>query len=430
MKTGWSLLSAAVRIRKTPFLLAVTFTLATATATATPTATPETFVQVTAGDLVITDDNGGTSADSLTVSLSGANVRITDPNNTLAAGPGATQTDANTVEVPLSSIGGNITVNTLGGNDVLTLDLTGGDFIPASGLFFNGGNPTTGPGDKLVVTGGSQGTVTYNYSNAHDGSIVMSNFGTVTYTGLEPITNSGTASDIVFNLPSGPNAATLADDGTASNGMSRLSGATIETTDFAGPTGSLTINRGNAADTLAVNALPDFDASLTIGSGANPFSTITFNGAVTLAANKNLSGDASNSISLPNTTSDLATSGTGTISLTTARDINIAGGHISVVNGNMTLSANAAATNTATTTGIDISTAASLTSSGTGAISLTGKGGSSAVSGGLRGIYIHGASTVSSTSSSGSAGAITINATGGTFTGADGGLNNAGLVIQ
>ena len=283
----------------------------------------ETDVAVTGGNLVLTDGNGGTTDDTLTISLNGANVRINDPNHTLGAGAGATQVDANTVDVPLASITGNIQVNTLGGNDTLTLDLAGGNFIPAGGLTFNGGNPTVAPGDKLVITGGSQGTVTYNYTNAHDGSIVMSAFGTVTYTGLEPITNSGTATDIVFNLPAGPNAATLGDDGTGGNTMSRLSGATFEATDFANPTGSLTINRGNAADTLTVNALPDFNASLTIGSGANPFSTLTFTGAVTLAANKSLSGDASSTINLPAAGSDLATSGTGTISLTTARDITL-----------------------------------------------------------------------------------------------------------
>ena len=108
--------------------------------------------------------------------------------------------------VPLASITGNITVNTLGGNDTLTtLDLSGCDFIPAGGLTYNGGTQTSTPGDKLVITGGSQGTVTYNYTNANDGNIVMSNFGTVTYTGLEPITNSGTATDVIFNLPAGAN---------------------------------------------------------------------------------------------------------------------------------------------------------------------------------------------------------------------------------
>jgi hypothetical protein len=40
----------------------------------------------------------------------------------------------------------------------------------------------------------------------------MSNVGTVTYTGLEPISNTGTATNVIFELPAGPttNAATLA----------------------------------------------------------------------------------------------------------------------------------------------------------------------------------------------------------------------------
>src|SRR5207249_7890945 len=102
----------------------------------------------------------------------------------------------------------------------------------------------------------------------------------------------GTAADIIFNLPAGPNAAILGDDGTGGNTLSRLSGATFETTDFANPTGSLTINRGNAADTLAVNALPDFNASLTIGSAGSEFSTVAFAGALSLAASKPLSVSA------------------------------------------------------------------------------------------------------------------------------------------
>ena len=47
--------------------------------------------------------------------------------------------------------------------------------------------------------------------------------------------------------------------------MTRLSGANFEDTDFANPTGSVQINRGNAADTMIVEALPDLTSSLFIG---------------------------------------------------------------------------------------------------------------------------------------------------------------------
>ena len=113
----------------------------------------------------------------------------------------------------------------------------------------------------------------------------MSSYGKINYTGLEPITNSGTATDIIFNLPAGGSDAVLEDDGKVKNGMSRLrsSNATFETTDFVNPTASLTINRGNAADTLTINYLPDFDRSLTVGTTVAPFAAVFMPGAVTLA---------------------------------------------------------------------------------------------------------------------------------------------------
>src|SRR5205823_1575046 len=113
-----------------------------------------------------------------------------------------------------------------------------------------------------------------------------------------------------------------------------------EQTDFSNPSGSLTINRGNASDTLTVNALPDFNASLTIGGASTQFSTVNFAGAVTLAANNNLAAFATSTISLA-AAGNLAVSGTGTLGLTTARDITLASGSIiTTVNGNVNLSAN------------------------------------------------------------------------------------------
>jgi uncharacterized repeat protein (TIGR01451 family)/CSLREA domain-containing protein len=293
----------------------------------------DTNVSMVSGNLVITDVNGGTSDDHVTIYHNGSNVVVNDGINSLAAGAGVTRINDHTLTVPLSSITGNIQVNTLAGNDQLALDFTYGNFLPSGGVSFAGGDPTTAPGDGLVIVGGGQGTVTYNYTNAHEGSVVMSNYGTVNYTGLEPILNVGTADDIIFNLPAGPNAITLADDGTSGNTNSKLSGATIEAAFFTNPTGSLTINRGDAADTLAVNALPDLTSALTFGSGAQPFSTITFNGATTLATNKNLSANAASAINLLNGTSALTTSGTGTISFTAANvtgtgNVNTSGGLI------------------------------------------------------------------------------------------------------
>src|SRR6185503_9050033 len=102
--------------------------------------------------------------------------------------------------------------------------------------------------------------------------------------------------------------------------------------------GSVTINRGNAGDTITLAALPDFSAGLTIGAVASPFQGITVSGPLTLATDKSLVALASGTISLSATTSDIIASGTGSISLTTARDISLApGSSIVVANGSLTL---------------------------------------------------------------------------------------------
>jgi hypothetical protein len=336
---------------------------------------PETDVSLASGNLAITDVNGGTTDDSLTLTLNGTKVRIFDPNVVIGAGAGATQVDLHTVEVPLASITGKIQVNTLGGNDSLALALGNGDFIPAGGLTYDGGDPTSGTGDKLFITGSNLGTVAYGYLNSHDGSVVLGTLGTVNYAGLESITNSGSSTNVVFNLPATPNVATLADDGTSGNQLSRLSGATIVTTDFATPAAALTINRGNVADTLSLNTLPDFNSSLTIGAAGSEFGGITFAAGLTLMPNKNLAAFATGTISLPNATSDLATSGGGAIVLTTARDITlVAGASITTADGGIALTANQQATRTSGNFVGIVVDGATITSSGA-AVSLSGRGG-------------------------------------------------------
>jgi CSLREA domain-containing protein len=358
----------------------------------------DTDVTLSGGNLVISDANGGNTDDTLTISRNGLNVRINDPTHTLSCS-GGTPIGTHICEISYSSIIGSIQVNTAAGNDALTLKLDDGNFFPAGGLTYNGGNPTTTPGDKLSITGGSQGTVTYHYTNAHDGTINMTGVagGMVTYTGLEPITNSGTASDIVFNLPGGGTNATLSNDG-ASGTPLRLSGTTFETTDFANPTGSLKVNRGDSSDTLTVNALPDFNASLAIGSVGNEFSTIAFDGAVTLASSKNLSGNASSTISISSNSS------------------------ISVVNGALTLAANTQPTATAGSfIGVDIQ--GSVTASGTGVVTIKGRGGNTGIN--QYGVWVHTLNGIVKGGTTAGTTTVDIDGTGGP---GDGGCN--GVYVQ
>ncbi len=383
-------------------------------------------VSVNGGNLLIQDTTGANN-DNLTITLNGANIRISDPSRSIGAGPGATQVDANTIDVPLASITGTLTFNSLGGNDTLTLNFANGTFIPAGGLFYNGGTQTGTPGDKLVISGNGQGLVTYNYTNAHDGSVVMSNFGTVNYTGLEPITNTGTATDIIFNLPvdtgpEGPNDATLADANFGLN--ARLSGATFETTDFVSPSGSVQINRGNVSDTMTVDFLSALASSLSFGAPATPFSTVTFTGSLELtAADKNLIVYASDTISLSSTASDLVVSGTGQISLTTARNISfVSGSSLNTVDGAITLMANQQGSPTGGTfAGVNL-IGATVQATGTGIVTVNGKGGT--IGAGNSGVFMNSSAVIKGGTTPG---VMTTDVLG---TGGTGGSNPHGVDIE
>ncbi|MFL5328733.1 MAG: beta strand repeat-containing protein [Gemmataceae bacterium] len=356
-----------------------------------------TSVVLSGGNLLIDDVNGANTNDNITLKLVGANLRISDATNTVGAGTGAAQIDTKTVEVPLTSVTGYIWFTGQAGNDTFTLDLTGGNIFPTGGIKYDGGNPTTGPGDQLVISGGSQATVTYSYTNAHDGSVAMSAFGTVSYTGLEPIKNTGTATDIVFNLPAGPNNSTLGDDTSSGNGLSRLSGSTFEQTDFANPTNSLKINRGNAADSITVNALPDFNRALTSGSSTAPFGSATIGGNVTLASGfaftefcKSLQVNANVSVTL---------AGAGAASITATNNVSLASGaKISTVDGGLTINANTTATAATGFTGLSVDSA-TLTTSGTGTISILAYGGNDTTTANHHGILLQNSGKMTTTGS-------------------------------
>jgi murein DD-endopeptidase MepM/ murein hydrolase activator NlpD len=382
------------------------------------------------GNLLIADSSVAGKDDGWRLERSGDSLKLTDLSGYFidaSSIAGSTGNVSSVVTIPLAafSASGQVILDTRNGNDSLTIDLSSGNPIPAGGINFLGGNPTTAPGDKLTITGGNQGTVTYNYFNtsSHDGNIVMSNYGTVYYAGLEPIINSGTATDIIFNLPAGPNTVTLGDDGSTGNSLSQLSAGTFEKTDFATPTGTLTINRGNSADALTINDLPDFTAGMAIGSVANPIGTLTFAGAVALAAGKSLSAYASGKISAPNATSSVGVSGVGGINLTTSRNIVIsAGANFSVVDGDLSFTANQAGATAGNFTGISMT--GTLTTSGKGNITLTGTGGVDSTTGLHLGIDVL-RGVVRSVASGPSAGKILLTGKGGVGT-----TDNDGVAVE
>ena len=163
-------------------------------------------------------------------------------------------------QAPLANIG-SLVFNGTGGDDTFQVDFTGGNPVPAGGITVNGAGQS-GSGDtlELVNVPISFTTHTYNYTNANDGNVVLNNGSadfTINYTGLEPVTNDGTADDIIFNLPGTTDATiALSDQG---SGVARLASTipTFELTDFAYPAagGSITVNLGANDQVITVSSL-------------------------------------------------------------------------------------------------------------------------------------------------------------------------------
>ena len=164
----------------------------------------------------------------------------------------------------------DVVIEGTAGDDTLVVDFTNGNPIPPGGITFNGGAEVTRQGDVLEIVGGNFQEVEYNYTNAHDGSIDLDG-SVIRYTGLEPLSNSGTVADAVFTFPASSQPI-LEDDGTSGNGtvQVRSGNGSFETTTFSVPTNSLTVNSGGS-DTITVAAgfSGDFNVGLTINGNAS-----------------------------------------------------------------------------------------------------------------------------------------------------------------
>jgi hypothetical protein len=199
------------------------------------------------GNLVL-NESGRNSLDVLTISTDGTIVTISDANNRLGTGgiAGATGDGTTTITIPLASFAGGIIINSMGNDDSLTVDFGGGANFDRT-IDFNGGMGS----DSLEVLNGMATDVIHTFANSSDGSITIDTFG-LSYTGLEPILDTITATTRTFAFAGTDDDITLADLG---GGMSRISSvSSSETVDFTNPTGSLTINAGDGMDTVDASA--------------------------------------------------------------------------------------------------------------------------------------------------------------------------------
>jgi subtilisin family serine protease len=133
---------------------------------------------------------GGSSGDdTILIRRNGAHVEVL--HNAMGGEP--------TYIVPASTLT-SLTVLGGAGDDSLTIDLSGGNAIPAGGLFFHGGADA----DELSIIGDGAASATYAPSASAMGNGTVNIGGsTITFTGLEPVTISNMASVTLIT----PNAA-------------------------------------------------------------------------------------------------------------------------------------------------------------------------------------------------------------------------------
>ncbi|MCY2964401.1 MAG: YDG domain-containing protein, partial [Planctomycetota bacterium] len=252
----------------------------------------DTSVAVVGADLVVTDINGGTSNDQLTLSLNGNSIRVSDPSHTISAGAGATQVDLHTVDVPLAAFTGQVIVNALGGDD--TINLEGLSLASGQGLIVDGGAgsdtvnfqsaPTSVTGSGAVTVTADTIVVDQSLTTASGGVSLTSSGNLTVNTGVAIDGGTGAVA-----LNADVTSAGVGDDGTgtlAIHGTAAVYGTSISLRGAdAEIAGTATVGHAasSAVSTFATSAqglwFPNnlaFDASGNLyASNSNSVSTIT-----------------------------------------------------------------------------------------------------------------------------------------------------------
>ena len=196
-------------------------------------------------------DTGGTSADSITLKRDGNDVVVTyDLGRDGPVGGLDTDGDGNAppfvTRVPLGSFT-SIKLDSDGGNDVVTLDFSGGDFLPDAGLRFEGDLGV----DRLIVLGAT----TYRVDGE---ALTLTGLGSVALDSVGELQLVGTAQADTFEVRNWAGAITL--DGQGGNDSYTIDWS-------AGAKGMPRIvDNGGTADQLTVIGTPGADAILVTGS--------------------------------------------------------------------------------------------------------------------------------------------------------------------
>lgn len=201
----------------------------------------------------------------------------------------------------------DLVINGSGDDDILIIDGSGGDPLPASGFTFSAGSQASVDGDRLHFVSGSVTSVNHAPSSTTFGSGTITVDGVSSqFSGIEGLVDSLIAVNRTFDMTDGDEVIAVGDDATPADGISRLlNGGTALPISFADPTGSLTINAGAGNDRVTINALDGgaIGATLNGGDGSDTLVGGTLGDV--------LNGGADNDVINGNAGSDTAKGGDG-----------------------------------------------------------------------------------------------------------------------
>lgn len=179
----------------------------------------------------------------------------------------------------------DLVINGSSDDDILILGDSNGNPLPSGGFTFNAGGETSADGDRIDIPGGTVSSVTHTPSLtvAGTGSVAVDGI-TNHFNGVEGIVDRLVATNRTFSLTDAAEQIVVGDDGTAANGISRISSNGIALPiDFADPTGSLTINALGGDDEITFQDLDGgaFGVIADGGSGNDSLTGSTENDTLT-----------------------------------------------------------------------------------------------------------------------------------------------------
>lgn len=260
------------------------------------------------GNLIYTDNVG--IDDDMRIVVEGKNYRLSNTAGAIVAGKDTKQ-DGNAVLIPITKVKGEIVINTQGGDDTFTVDLSKGNFDAA--IQYDGGEQNTVSGDDMVLIGADAtvyDTVTHTFVNNSDGFVDITGNNRIGYVGLEPITDNLNVANRVFTFTNNSYTQSILD--TSGSLDNRIDSNQSESVDFNNPTNSLTINAtNNAQNRMRIRGLDaGFNADLTV-NGEDSNDEVWFEDHPLNLGNRNLNLIVNDVFFLDNVTAGSITSTSG-----------------------------------------------------------------------------------------------------------------------